>query len=328
MESDQPTRIAFFGTPAYAVPTLRALAADPRFEVRAVITQPDRPAGRGHGLSVSAVKEAALEVGLPILQPVTLRDDDVRRELRDLNCDLFVVAAYGLIFGTPILQMPRSGCINLHASILPAYRGAAPIPAAILSGDSETGVTLMVMERGLDTGPIIATAVMPIRSAHTTETLTTDLADLGANLAMMALPRFVAGELEPIPQPPGATKVRQLTKADGQVDWTKPAVVIERHVRAMWPWPRAWSTTGATTLQIHAARGETESNPANYGEVVERHGELAVGTGAGLLIIERGQVAGGKAMTGTELLRGRHIAVGSEFGEAPALDLPLIQPVI
>jgi len=328
MTSDLPTRIAFFGTPAYAVPTLRALAADPRFEVKAVIAQPDRPAGRSHRLSVSAVKEVALDLGLPILQPATLRNESIRAQLREMQSDLFVVAAYGQIFGTPILQMPRLGCVNLHASILPAYRGAAPIPAAILSGDTETGVTLMLMERGLDTGPIIATAVMPINSAHTTETLTSDLADLGANLATMALPRFVAGELEPVPQPPGATKVRQLTKADGQVDWSKPAIVIERHIRAMWPWPRAWSTTGATSLQIHVARAQAESNPANHGDVLELRGELAVGTGAGLLIVQRGQVAGGKAMTGTELLRGRHVAVGSQFSEATPEDPPLIQPAI
>ena len=293
-------RVIFFGTPEYAVPTLRALQAQSEFDVVAVVTQPDRPAGRGHNLVPSPVKRVALELGLSILQPTTLRDEVVREQLRRLEADLFVVAAYGLIFGKPILDMPRYGCVNLHASILPAFRGAAPVTAAILTGDSHTGVSLMEMERGLDTGAVISVIETAILPADTTDVLTARLSDLGTELAIRDLRGYVSGDLRPIPQGEGATVVRQLTKADGEIDWSLPADAIERHVRAMWPWPRAWTRSRAITLQIHQAHVAPGGHldPGTVGTIDK---SLAIGTSTVPLIVDLAQLPGGRPITGTDL---------------------------
>ncbi len=324
----RPIRIAYFGTPAYAVPTLNALAASPVFDVALVVTQPDRPAGRSKALQPSAVKQAALELGIPVLQPQTLRDEDARQQLRELDADLFVVAAYGLIFSQVVLDIPRNGCVNLHASILPAYRGAAPINAAILNGDAETGITLMVMERGLDTGPIIDIATTPILPTDTTDVLTTRLAELGAKLAVGSLPAFLAGELVPRPQPAEATAVRQLLKSDGEIDWNRDATSIERHVRAMWPWPRAWTAIGDHVLQIHAASLGGQSSGVGPGHVQIENGKPAIACGdGGLLIIERGQVSGGKPLSGEELVRGRVVQSGQVCVPATPPETPFIRNV-
>lgn len=321
--------LAFFGTPPYAVPTLRTLAADARFDVRMVVTQPDRKAGRGHQLVAPAVKGAAQEFGLPIMQPSTLRDEDARAKLRALDADLFVVAAYGLIFGRPILDMPDYGCLNLHASILPHYRGAAPIPAAILNGDSETGVTLMMMERGLDTGPMVAVAKTPIVPADTSESLTARLAEIGAQLAVERIPDLISGRIESYPQPAGATVVRPLTKADGQIDWRQSANQIERQVRAMWPWPRAWTSIHDMPLQIHkasVASPEGESNQPGFIRVITSKPAIVCGDGQAL-VIEQGQLAGGKPMSGASLLHGRAITSGDVFPSAGSPDAPLVRSV-
>jgi methionyl-tRNA formyltransferase len=311
---DQPARIriAFFGTPEYAVPALRALAADPRFVVLLAVTQPDRPAGRGHRLVAPPVKIAATELGVPVIQPATLRDEAVRERLRALDADLFVVAAYGLIFSNAILGIPQFGCLNLHASILPRFRGAAPIPAAILSGDDQTGVTLMVMERGLDTGPILAVARTPITTTDTTESLTARLADIGARLAVDSIPDFLSGRVRPMPQPAGASVVRRLTKADGQIDWRRAAVEVDRHVRAMWPWPRAWTVAENKVMQIHAVTvqaGQQEFAAGLWmtpGSIRITDGKPQILCGDGRFAeIERGQWAGAKPLTGADLVRGR-----------------------
>jgi methionyl-tRNA formyltransferase len=322
-------KLAFFGTPSYAVPTLKMLAGDTRFDVRMVVTQPDRKAGRGHHLVAPAVKLAALELGLPVMQPPTLRDEDAREQLRQLNADLFVVAAYGLIFSRPILDMPDCGCLNLHASILPHYRGAAPIPAAILNGDAETGVTLMMMERGLDTGPIIAIANTPIEPSDTTESLTARLAEIGAQLAVDWIPDLVSGRIESYPQPAGATAVRPLTKGDGKIDWRQPADQIERQVRAMWPWPRAWTQRNDTPLQIHIATVADRTGVSGEpGTVQLIDGKPAICCGDGrLLIIEQGQTAGGRPTTGASLVNGRAIASGDVLMSADEPETPFIRQV-
>ena len=243
----KPISIVYFGTPTYAEPALRKLASDGRFDIRLVVTQPDRPAGRGHRLVSPAVRIVADELGLPIYQPATLRDEVSRAPLLAADADVFVVAAYGLIFGRKTLAIPRRGCLNLHASILPAYRGAAPIPAAILTGDSEIGVTLMEMEAGLDTGPIVDIVRTPIALDDTTASLTSRLGELGGNLVVDSLPTWYSGQLAAAPQPSGASVVRMLRKTDGGIDWSQSAEMIERQVRAMWPWPRAW-TLGNDTI--------------------------------------------------------------------------------
>ena len=324
-------KIVFFGTPEYAVPALRKLAADPEIDVALVVTQPDRQAGRGHAMSAPPVKIAAIELGLPVLQPPTLRDENARETLRGHRSDLFVVAAYGLIFSQAVLDIPHLGCLNLHASLLPRFRGAAPIPAAILSGDERTGVTLMMMERGLDTGPMVATAETDIRSDDTTETLTIRLAHLGADLAAGAIPLLVAGDLSATPQPGGASVVRQLTKADGEVKWGRDSKYIERQVRAMWPWPRAWTRVNSESFQIHAARIVNSDALADRdapGRIAVFDGRPAVQCGDGRrLEIEFGQIAGGKRLAGTELVRGRVLQDGMQCTSGSEPADPLIREV-
>jgi methionyl-tRNA formyltransferase len=322
----RPIRIVFFGTPDYAVPALRGLAGSSQFEVALVMTQPDRSGGR-KGVIEPAVKMAAAELGLPVIQPATLRDEAVRDQLRALEADLFVVAAYGLIFSQAVLDIPLSGCVNLHASILPAYRGAAPIPAAILNGDAETGVTLMMMERGLDTGPIVAVERTPIEPTDTTESLTARLAQIGADLAVQLLPDLVDGEIVPTPQPDGATVVLQLTTGDGQIDWTRSAVEIARQVRAMWPWPRAWTEIDGRQLQVHAASVVESAAEGSAGVVVIEGGHPIIGCGVGGLLIERGQIAGGKPVSGRELVSGRVLSEGDRCAAVLNPPPPLVRDV-
>ena len=247
-------RIIYFGTPAFAVPALEALHGDDRFDIGLVVTQPDRAAGRGRAVEASPVARAARRLGLPLYQPASLHQAEARQPLATVGADLFVVAAYGLIFGRSTLAIPPRGCVNLHASLLPRYRGASPIQAAIVSGDARTGVTLMNMELGLDTGPMIAEIEAPILPDDTTASLSGRLAGLAAQLARDALPGYVSGEASIRPQPSaGASVTRLIAKADGWVDWSRPAEELDRHVRAMWPWPRAWTTLDGQQLQIHRA---------------------------------------------------------------------------
>ncbi|MDQ3695018.1 MAG: methionyl-tRNA formyltransferase [Chloroflexota bacterium] len=299
-------RVVFFGTPAFAVPTLRRLAHDSQFEVALVVSRPDRPAGRGQRLAASPVTEAATDLGLRCYQPPNLRDPDARAPLRAVAADLFVVAAYGLIFGPKTLALPRLGCVNVHASLLPRYRGASPIAAAILNGDDETGVTLMLMEAGLDTGPIIGSRREPISAVDTTEALTRRLAEAGAELAASELPRFVAGEIQPTAQPTtGVTLTRPLSKADGWLDWTLPARLLDRSVRAFWPWPRAWTTLDGQTVQVHQAEAVPMSRPPAPGTVMADRSELLVACGADALRLTKVQLAGGKPLGAVEFLAGR-----------------------
>ncbi len=314
-----PTRIVFMGTPDFAVPTLRTLhesAAAPHWQVITVCTQPDRPAGRGKKLEASPVKNYALAQGLPLLQPRSLRKEpDVVTTLATLAPDLIVVAAYGLILPKSVLQIPTFGCINIHASLLPAYRGASPITAAILAGDQLTGVSLMLMDEGLDTGPVLAQATELIQPDATTATLSQRLAEQGASLLAANLPRWLAGELPPIPQnelsgQPSACGL--IKKEAGRIDWQQSASQIERMIRAYTPWPSAYTTWRGETFKLWQA--SVTAGEAEPGLVVNTPEGVAVGTGEGLLLLQSVQPAGKRAMDLRSFLNGAPEFIGSRLG--------------
>jgi methionyl-tRNA formyltransferase len=261
-----------------------------------VVTQPDRPAGRGHKLVAPAVKDAAIDLGLPVHQPESLRTPELRKPLVEAEADIFVVAAFGLIFGEKTLAIPRYGAVNLHASLLPAYRGANPIAASIASGEVHTGVSLMVMERGLDSGPVIAMRSIEITGTDTTASLTERLAHLGAGLLIEEVENYIEGASTPIAQPNhGVTLARPMRKADGEIDWSQSAVSIDRHIRAMWPWPRAWSALGETIVQIHSATVCDGSGVGAAGTILI-NGAVRVSTGDGFIELGTVQFPGKSAV--------------------------------
>ena len=318
-----PPRIAFFGTPPFAVPILQACQAVGT--VVAVVTQPDRPRGRGQHVTPSAVKAEAERASLPVLQPPKLKGTDFGERLRAMNLEVAVVAAYGRILPTDVLSAPRLGCVNVHASLLPRWRGAAPIQWAIASGDAETGVCLMQMEAGLDTGPVLALRRTPILPRDTAENLQERLSQLGGVLVREELPRFLAGELTPRPQPAeGVTIARLVEKDDGRLDWTRPAAELERRVRAFVPWPGAWTQLGPTLLKVW--RAEVVSGAGSVigqhrraifpGTVVlAAHGTLDVATGEGVLRLLEVQPEGRRRMTAAEFLSGHRLREGERpFG--------------
>lgn len=295
-------RVIFMGTPDFAVPSLRVLADRDDIELRLVVTQPDRRAGRGKKMVAPPVKVVALELDVPILQTDSLRHLDVKQRIIDEKPDLIVVAAFGMILGKWILELPRLGCVNLHASLLPRYRGASPISAAILAGEVISGVTLMQMDRGLDTGDMLATIELPIEPEDTTESLTPKLADAAAALLDEKLEEILNGNLDATPQPDGATETRQLTKDDGRIDWTQSAAQIERQVRAMWNWPRAWTElTDSSRMQIHQARVAPGSTQSGYLRIDGKR--AVVGTGDGDLELLRVQLPGGTPLEGNALVQ-------------------------
>ncbi len=307
------TRVIFMGTPDFSVPTLTALV-EGGYSVVAVVTQPDRPAGRGHELAPSPVKRYALAHGLKVLQPETLRPPEAVAELAAMQPDVIVVAAFGMILPPNMLAIPPKGCINVHASLLPRHRGASPIAAAILAGDRVTGSTIMLMDEGMDTGPILAQATMELRPDDTTGTLSERLARQGADLLAATLPMWLAGEIHPQPQPAEeATICRSLRKGQGQIDWTRPAVEIERMVRAYQPWPGAftfWRGQLLKVLRAHVVEGVAEP-----GMVVPCREGAAVGAGQGLLALDEVQLAGRRAMTIGDFLRGQRAIIGARLGK-------------
>ncbi len=323
-------RIVFFGTPDYAVPSLVALAADERIRIPLVVSQPDRPAGRGRQLTPPAVKHAAIELDLPVYQPESLRTEADRSLIADASADLFVVAAFGKIFGPKLLALPRMGSINLHASMLPDFRGANPIAAAILEGNFRTGVTLMGMESGLDTGPILAQRSIDIERSDTTASLKPRLAQLGAQLLIDSIDELIAGQLPAVPQDDAqATLTRPMVKADGWIHWSQPAIDIERQIRAMWDWPRAWTTLDESPIQIHRATVLPGPSEARPGEVTFRPEGAVASTGDGDLVIEIAQAAGGKPLPGEVVFRqasNESIQLGIQ-GKPDFSLLPLIRPV-
>lgn len=305
-----PLDIVFAGTPEFAVPSLTALL-DAGQRVSAVYTQPDRPAGRGRKLQTSPVKELALSRGIPVHQPESLkRDPEAVATLRALNADLMVVVAYGLLLPTAVLEAPRLGCVNVHASLLPRWRGAAPIQRAVLAGDATSGVCIMRMEAGLDTGPVFHRVATPLDARETGGSLHDRLARLGALALVEALPGIADGSCLPQPQDDAAaTYAHKLTKEEALIDWTRDAVAIERLVRAFDPWPVAQTQMADAVLRIWDAVAEPDT-PAGAlpGQVVaaDRSGIL-VATGAGTLRITRLQPPGKKPMSATDFLNARRL---------------------
>ncbi len=310
------SRIVFMGTPEFAVPVLDALTRTPH-EIVGVFTRQDKPAGRGGKLQASPVKQLAQTRNLPIHQSKTLRNAEALALLRDLAPDVIIVAAYGLILPPNVLAIPPHGCINTHASLLPRHRGAAPIPAAILAGDSETGITLMQMDEGIDTGPILAQRAIPIADDDTTGTLTAKLARLAADLLIEQLPRILAGEIVPQPQNESrATLTKTIRKEDGLIAWTQPAMEIARRARAFNPWPSAftfWNGAQLKILRVDPSAGKIDAEP---GRVMKVQDKIAVATGDGALILREVQLAGKRAMTIEEFVRGQKNFVGAVLQNA------------
>jgi methionyl-tRNA formyltransferase len=307
-------RIVFAGTPDFAVPPLEALHAAGH-DLAAVYTQPDRPAGRGQALSASPVKQRALELGLPVEQPVTLKTSEAAGRLRAFGADLMVVVAYGLILPQAVLDMPRLGCWNIHASLLPRWRGAAPIQRAILAGDAVTGITIMQMEAGLDTGPVLLVRDTPIGPRELGGELHDRLARLGAEAIVAAIDEWQAGRLEPVPQPAaGATYAAKLSKTEARIDWTQPAVTIDRQVRAFNPWPVAETAWDGRQLRVWRCEPESSAAGATPGTVLESAGgRIVVATGDGALRLLQLQLAGRRALSAAEFLNANTLA-GARLG--------------
>ena len=305
----EPRRIVYAGTPEFAVPALQALIDSPH-RVVAVYTQPDRPAGRGRKLRPSPVKQLAEAHGLPVEQPASLRDTDARQRLADYRPDLMVVAAYGLILPREVLEIPPLGCVNLHASLLPRWRGAAPIQRAILAGDTETGITLMRMDEGMDTGDMLLRRAIPIGPQESAAELHDRLAALGAEVLSEALPDLLDGRLQGTPQDAAqATYAAKLDKAEARIDWQRPAAEIARQVRAFNPWPVAQADLDGQPLRIWNAEAVPCPGPGAPGEVLaESATGIDVATGKDCLRITRLQLPGGRPLDAASFLNGRSLA--------------------
>ncbi len=308
--------LIFAGTPDFAVPALKALL-DAGHTILAVYTQPDRPAGRGRKLGVSAVKEFALAHGLRLHQPVTLKPESEAETLRALKPDALIVIAYGLILPQPILNIPKYGCINVHASLLPRWRGAAPIQRAIEAGDDITGVTIMQMDAGLDTGAMLALAATPIHAHDTAATLHDRLAEIGASLLVTTLARLVRGEITPQAQDSAlATYASKLKKEEARIDWNADAGLLARRVRAFNPWPVAHTTLDGQMLRLWQAQPENKAAAGQPpGTVLGADAEgVRVQCADGVLRITRLQLEGGKVLEAQAFLNGRPLPAGTVLG--------------
>ncbi|HZI10050.1 MAG TPA: methionyl-tRNA formyltransferase [Myxococcus sp.] len=308
-------RIVFMGTPDFAVASLEACFDIG--DVVAVVTQPDKPKGRGNTLAAPPVKELALARGIPVLQPSKLRTPPFSEELRRFAPDVCVVTAYGRILPKDILDLPPKGCVNVHGSLLPRFRGAAPIQWSIAHGDTETGVTLMVMDEGLDTGPMLAMKRLPIGPDETSASLYPKLAALGGALLRESLPAYLRGELKPVPQPSeGVVLAPIIEKDEGRLDFTRPAVALERRLRAFTPWPGAFTTLGGKLLKVHRAR--TGARTGTPGTVLAANMDgIEVACGEGSLVLLDVQLEGKRVMSAAEFLTGHKLAQGSQpFGAA------------
>lgn len=300
-----PFRIIFAGTPVFAVPCLEALIRAGH-TIAAVYTQPDRPAGRGQKITASPVKVCAISHELPVFQPKTLRDPQAQQELAALKADLMVVVAYGLLLPAPVLATPRLGCVNVHASLLPRFRGAAPIQRAILAGDAETGITLMQMDEGLDTGAMLLKATCPIGNSDTTGTLHDQLSLLGADTLIKGLETF--SRLTPVAQDEkNATYATKIQKTEARINWTQPAEIIARAIRAFNPWPGAFTGSDQAPVKIWQAQAlRTASGRFDPGQIARAEGSmLDVATGEGLLRIEKLQLPGGKMISAADFTNAR-----------------------
>lgn len=311
-------RIVFLGTGDIGVPSLRALAAESGDEVLGVYTQPDRPAGRDLKLRASPVKEAALELRLPVFQPPRIRTAESVAELRSLQPDVIVVVAYGQILPREILDLPRLGCINVHASLLPRHRGASPVHAALLAGDAISGVTIMQMDEGLDTGPILATVETPIGPRETAGSLHDRLALLAPDALLLTLRRLARGEIRPETQDgTRATYAPKLSRGDGEVAWGLPARAIDQRIRALSPWPGAFTylpQAKPVLMKIHRA-SVADGASGSPGEVLASGPDgIMIGSGEGAVVLEEIQIAGGRRLSAGEFLRGHAVPVGTRLG--------------
>jgi methionyl-tRNA formyltransferase len=302
-------RLAFMGTPDFAASSLRALI-DAGHEVACVYSQPPRPAGRGHQVQRSPVHVLAEERGIPVRTPKSLRNAEAQAEFAALDLDCAVVAAYGLILPQPILDAPRMGCLNIHASLLPRWRGAAPIQRSILAGDAETGVTIMQMDAGLDTGAMLLKGTVPITAETTAGSLHDALAELGAGLIVQALDGLAEGRLTAEPQPAeGVTYAAKLSRDDGRLDWNQPADFIERQVRALNPWPGVWFDLGRERIKVLKAELATGTPGAAPGTLLDA--DLTVACAEGAVRLTRVQRPGKAAVEASAFLRGFNVTVGS-----------------
>jgi methionyl-tRNA formyltransferase len=312
-----PLRLGFAGTPEFAVPALDALNQEHR--ICAVFTQPDRPAGRGQPLHASPVKTFATLRGLRVFQPASFKSEEALETLRALELDALVVVAYGLILPPAALQCPKQGCINIHASLLPRWRGAAPIQRAVLAGDTKTGVTIMRMDAGLDTGPMLATREIDIGAHDTAKTVHDRLARLGAELIGETLNALAQGRVREVPQPSeGVTYAEKIDKAEALIDWRQDAIQVWRRVRAFNPWPIAETRLNGAQLRIWDA----EANPVSIGTapamepgmvLAATHAGIDVACGRGVLRIIRLQLAGRKPLVAQEFIKGQRLD-GARFG--------------
>ncbi len=313
----QDLRIVFLGTPLFSVPTLERLI-ERGYEIVAVYTQPDRPAGRSGQPAPTPVKRVALEHGLPVYQPRSLRRPEAQKELRAHAPDMLVLAAFGLILPQPVLDIPRYGGLNVHPSLLPRHRGPAPIVGALLAGDTETGVTIMLMDAGMDTGSLLTQRSFPINEHDTTASLTGKLAEFGADQLVDIIEPWTQGSLTPQLQDETlASTTRLLSKEDGRINWQEPAEIVTRKVRAYQPWPgtsTSWKGQQLTILSASHAPGPSETP----GLVVQRAGAIVVETGQGLLELRTVQLQGKRALPIEEFARGAQGFIGSRLGNSEA----------
>jgi len=305
------------GTPQFAIPSLQKLL-DSRHQVLAVCTQPDRPAGRGHKLTASPIKQLALAHNLPVLQPETLKfaeSKDTRAQLKELGADIFVVAAYGLLLPKGILEMPQHGCINVHGSLLPRYRGAAPIHAALLNGDGTTGITIMHMAQGLDTGDMILKGEIPILPGEKFTSLHDRMAELGAKLLVQALDELEKGTAaREVQDDADSCYAPMIAKTDAQIDWASPSEKIVNMTRAFDPWPGAYTLYEGEPVKIWTAEKTDISHEANPGTIICNEKRLLIKTADGVVAVTEIQGFGSKRMATADFLRGREVVVGKVLG--------------
>jgi methionyl-tRNA formyltransferase len=316
--SHAPLRVVFFGTPAFAVPAFEALLAS-RHRVAGVVTQPDRPRGRGQKTIELPVKARAREAGVPLLQPSTLSEPSFMAALAALEADIGVVAAYGKILSERVLAMPRLGMINVHASLLPRYRGAAPVHRAVIAGERETGVTIMRVIKALDAGPMLAQSRRTVGPDETSEEVERDLSGIGAALMTATLDRLAAGDVSETPQDDGAaTYAHRLTKQDGLIDWTWPADRIHNLVRGLHPWPHACTFLNGARLIILRSAVATDFDGGPPGLVVAAHGdELRVAAGSDAVDLLEIQAEGKRPMSPRDFLAGHRLRPGDRFTRTP-----------
>ena len=313
MVSSAPLRIIYFGTPEFAVPALRTLLSS-RHAVVALVSQPDRPKGRGQHLQVTPTKRLAEAAGVPVLQPTRLKDPELHRTLAAFNADIGVVAAYGRLIPDPVLEIPRLGLINVHASLLPRYRGAAPVHRAVIDGTPETGVTIMRVVTELDAGPMFAAAKRPIGPDETTPEVEAALASLGADLVLEVIEQMAAGTATEVAQNQlEATYADKIRREESDVDWTQPAQTLHNLVRGLQPWPLVSIAVDGLRLRIHKSKVADEQTSAQPGTVVHAGaGRLSIATGGGgVLDIQQIQPEGKRVMSAREFLAGRQLTPGT-----------------